>query len=990
MSDYVLKLKQKYPAVLHNHKVTSTKRNNALDNYVRINPSARSDQEWHNTEQQRPVWLTNTNQKTEIHNSDSNMNANKKDTVEVGYMPSASVDQLDQVHTVRLESRSQASAEEKKETENKNHSIDMSSAMELQPTINIGTIGHVAHGKSTLTRALTGVRTGKSQKEQERNMTIKLGYANAKLWRCRSTLCPRPWCFQATGAGQSSPPKCKRPGCTEVAQLVRHVSFVDSPGHHDLMATMLSGAAVMDAAIMVVAANEGVAPQTQEHMAAAELMGIADRVLVCQNKIDLVSPQEAQQRHMEIKSFLQDTSAERAPIVPVAAELGLNVDVLCDLLCTRIPEPKRDLKAAPFMPIVRSFDVNKPGRPIKDLRGGVVGGSLTQGVLKLGDSVELRPGIVRKTAAGFHVSPLFGSVVSLLSEKQKLQHAVPGGLIAVGLDLDPCLAKADRLVGQVLGGVGTLPSVFARCTIKYRLMNKVCTQEDEADMEKSVDIGFKSEDTGSDWDTNSTISDATASTVSSSSSSSRFKVKGLKKKENMLFCIGASRVEGVVVKVKNKACVIDLDLPVCSTVDSRVAIFRNVTPLERTKHWRLVGSGSLKDLEELTLHSALSIAAEIIPEETEVEKAPKENAEVKSADEDEVGEKDEEHLPLDHSHRHEQQADEEDVITPGPFNERLNSCRFYEQELPEVNENVMVHVDRIEDAGVYVTLLEYDNVEGFIPVRELSGKRIRSIKQVIRVNQQLPCSVFQVHQGNVDLSKRRVDRADAKECGEWYKQSRVLHAILTRVSATTRIPLSYLTENFAWPLYDFCAELSEESEEEVRIHPLEKLKQVAHLVAVATAQDTALQTAVPKVVDEDLKRIVGPKGLLSHLVEVARAALLKNLCHRLSSKPSRIRAEIELLCFAPNGCSVVKAMLMKTVAQHERRMASIMHEPDEDEEPLHVYQESPPKYVVTMASRHLSEAISFMKELCEDVGQLMKEKGGDFRVTLQPTQQQLI
>ena len=122
-----------------------------------------------------------------------------------------------------------------------------------QATINIGTIGHVAHGKSTLVKSISGVNTVRHFDEKIRNITIKLGYANSKLYKCLA--CPAPGCYKSYGSAHPDQCKCDNADCTSNLQLLRHISFVDCPGHDSLMATMLTGAAVMDAALMLVAAN---------------------------------------------------------------------------------------------------------------------------------------------------------------------------------------------------------------------------------------------------------------------------------------------------------------------------------------------------------------------------------------------------------------------------------------------------------------------------------------------------------------------------------------------------------------------------------------------------------------------------------------------------------------------------------------------------------------------------------------------------------------
>ena len=109
----------------------------------------------------------------------------------------------------------------------------------------------MAHGKSTVVKAISGVNTVKHMDEQVRSITIKLGYANAKIYKC--TKCPEPDCYQSFGSAEPDGKQCQK--CSEKLQLVRHLSFVDCPGHDILMATMLTGAAVMDAALLLISSE---------------------------------------------------------------------------------------------------------------------------------------------------------------------------------------------------------------------------------------------------------------------------------------------------------------------------------------------------------------------------------------------------------------------------------------------------------------------------------------------------------------------------------------------------------------------------------------------------------------------------------------------------------------------------------------------------------------------------------------------------------------
>ena len=189
-------------------------------------------------------------------------------------------------------------------------------------------------------------------------------------------------------ANRAPPPaRHASPGCCKV----RHVSFVDCPGHDILMATMLNGAAVMDAALLLVAASEPCPqPQTSEHLAAVEIMRL-ENIIILQNKVDLVKPDAALAQHEQIKKFVAGTVADAAPIIPISAVLKYNVDCVCEYIARKIPTPVRDFASLPRLIVIRSFDVNKPGEDVENLKGGVAGGSILQGVLRMGDEVEVRP-----------------------------------------------------------------------------------------------------------------------------------------------------------------------------------------------------------------------------------------------------------------------------------------------------------------------------------------------------------------------------------------------------------------------------------------------------------------------------------------------------------------------------------------------------------------------------------------------------------------------
>mmetsp|Transcript_17966 Transcript_17966/g.20295 ORF Transcript_17966/g.20295 Transcript_17966/m.20295 type:complete len:325 (-) Transcript_17966:74-1048(-) len=316
---------------------------------------------------------------------------------------------------------------------------------------------------------------------------------------------------------------------------------------------MLNGAAVMDAALLLVAGNETCPqPQTSEHLAAVEIMKLRN-IIILQNKIDLVKEDIALNQRDQIKQFVSGTVADKAPIIPISAVLKYNIDVICEYLCTKIPVPVRDFTSSPHMIVIRSFDVNKPGEDVKKLKGGVAGGSILKGILRLGDEIEVRPGIVAKKADGaVKCTPILSKLVSLYAEQNDLNYAVPGGLIGVGTKIDPTLTRADRLVGQVLGLRGKLPFVYTEVEISFYLLRRL--------------LGVKTAEGGK-----------------------AAKVQKLQKNEVLLVNIGSTSTGGKVIAMKQDLAKLQLMQPVCTQEGEKIALSRRVE-----KHWRLIGWGEIR------------------------------------------------------------------------------------------------------------------------------------------------------------------------------------------------------------------------------------------------------------------------------------------------------------------------------------------------------------------------------------------------------------
>lgn len=411
----------------------------------------------------------------------------------------------------------------------------------VQPEVNIGVVGHVDHGKTTLVQAITGIWTSKHSEELKRGMTIKLGYAEASIGRCEGCKDPEAYVTE---------PSCNHCNPGGEAKFLRRVSFIDAPGHEILMATMLSGSALMDGALLVVAANEPFPqPQTREHFVALGIAGVK-QLIVVQNKIDVVSKEDALKQYREIRNFLKGTWAEEAPIIPVSALHKVNIDALLKEIQDVIKTPERNLEADPIMLIIRSFDVNRPGTPGKELKGGVVGGSLIQGKLKVGDEVKILPGYrVEKPGGKAEYEPLYTTVASLRFGDLEVNEARPGGLLAVGTLLDPSYAKADALIGSVLvKGNADVPVVWELEIEQYQQLERL--------------VGSKE----------------------------MLKVEAVKPKENLMINVGSATTLGVAKTVTKDRLVVELKRPVVLySKKLRAVISRQIAG-----RWRLSGWGEIK------------------------------------------------------------------------------------------------------------------------------------------------------------------------------------------------------------------------------------------------------------------------------------------------------------------------------------------------------------------------------------------------------------
>ncbi len=405
--------------------------------------------------------------------------------------------------------------------------------LSIQPELNIALVGHVDHGKTTLTERLSGKWTDTHSEELKKGITIRLGYADFTIYKCEK-------CNFYT-----SKEKCVK--CNSPTIPLRKISLVDAPGHESLMATMLSGAAIVDGALLLVAANEKCPqPQTKEHLMALQISGIK-KVIIVQNKIDLTTEEEALQNYKEIKEFLANTNFKDAPIVPLSARANVNVDALLEVIQQHISTPPRDLNKDPLMLVARSFDVNKPGVKTEKLVGGVLGGTVKQGKFKQGEEIEILPGYMVEEKNKKLWKPLRAKIAQIFSGGAPVEEITPGGSMALSTTLDPSIVKSDSLTGSLVGIPGKLPPMHYQVNLETHFLERV--------------VGTKEE----------------------------MEVKPLAKGEVLMLNVNSAATVGVVLDPSKKNTICALKKPVCAYPGDRITISRRMED-----RFRLIGYGVLK------------------------------------------------------------------------------------------------------------------------------------------------------------------------------------------------------------------------------------------------------------------------------------------------------------------------------------------------------------------------------------------------------------
>ena len=413
--------------------------------------------------------------------------------------------------------------------------MSLASQLPSQPVVNIGMVGHVDHGKTTLTRALSGVWTDTHSEERKRGISIKLGYADTAFYKTKD--------------GEYYPTGKRPDGKKDVEkELLRVVSFVDAPGHETLMAVMISGSSIMDGALLLISATEKCPqPQTREHLAALQIAGI-ENIVIVQNKIDIVTKERAIESHNEIKEFVKGTIAEKAPIIPISAHHDVNLDILIQAIEDIIPTPDHGKQKEALMYVARSFDINRPGSRPDKLRGGIIGGSVVKGQFSVGDDILIAPGRRIQEGSKTRWEPIKTVVESVQGGGIDLETIHAGGLCGVATPMDPNVTKADDLSGQVMARQGELPPIWEEFNLDLDLLEHMVASGNDAPE----------------------------------------KVRPLQPNEMLMVNSATATSVGQVTAIKGKKCTLNLRLPICALEGSRITLSRRIGT-----RWRLIGHGTI-------------------------------------------------------------------------------------------------------------------------------------------------------------------------------------------------------------------------------------------------------------------------------------------------------------------------------------------------------------------------------------------------------------
>ena len=266
-------------------------------------------------------------------------------------------------------------------------------------------------------------------------------------------------------------------------------------------------------------------------------------------------------------------------------------------------------------------------------------------------------------------------------------------------------------------------------------------------------------------------------------------------------------------------------------------------------------------------------------------------------------------------------------------------CRFYENKFPEIESVVMVNVRNIADMGAYVSLMEYNNIEGMILLSELSRRRIRSIHKLIRVNRNEVVMVLRVDEekGYIDLSKRRVSPEDVAACEDRFAKAKAVHGVLRQVAERRKFYLEDLYEKVGWPLY-------------------KKYGHAYDAFKLAITEDKPGDPFADLDVPQDIKD-----------------EMLLYIRRRLAPQPIKIRSDIEVSCFTYEGIDAIREALFAGMALSKEGGMQIK-----------IKLIAPPIYVVSTMTLEKEVGIALLQEAIDTIQSKIVAKGGKLDVKMAP------
>ena len=330
----------------------------------------------------------------------------------------------------------------------------------MSKLFNLGTLGSVSDGKSEMIYQLSGIRTQRDSREKKRNITIKAGYANIKIWKCEQ-------CFKLYSSNECELYNCIY--CNNSCIVNNHISFVDCPGHQELIETMMSSISLMKGAIVIISVVEPLKqkPQLIQHLISAKVSNL-NKLIICMNKCDLVSINTVKIRKTELDELLKKLDIKPLIIIPTSFTQKIGIDYLIKSINYFFSDDEKIINDKKLFRITRSFDINQPGINYDMIKGGCIGGSLISGSFNINDEVEINPGILTKNKDGrFTHKPIITKLLSFESDKIKLNHLEPGGLVAILTNIDPYYCKNDLLKGNIITSIGEALPVYDEIKIEF-------------------------------------------------------------------------------------------------------------------------------------------------------------------------------------------------------------------------------------------------------------------------------------------------------------------------------------------------------------------------------------------------------------------------------------------------------------------------------------------------------------------------------------------